>query len=96
MLSKNGSTDPVSPDKTVIIPPVDLGENVEIAESVVGPYVSVNDEATITESIVRNGIVGRNTTLQNVNLEESIIGDGATVRSESNHLNVGDNSTIEL
>lgn len=97
LLSKEEGTDKTSAlDNAVVIPPVDLGDDVVVEESVVGPYVSVDDHATISESIVRNGIVGQNATLEGVNLAESIVGDGATVRGEANQLNVGDNSMIEL
>lgn len=96
LLSK-GTTDGTSSlDNAVVVPPVDFGEDVVVEESVVGPHVSVDDGASISDSIVRDGIVGRNASLDSVNLEGSIVGDGATVRGEANHLNVGDNSTIEL
>lgn len=96
LLSKEDTDGTASLDNAVVIPPVDLGEGVVVEESVVGPYVSTDDYATITDSIVRNGIIGQNASLGGVNLEGSIVGDGATVRGEANHLNVGDNSTIEL
>ena len=96
LLSKLDTTSSIAVTDAVIIPPVDLGDEVTIEESVVGPHVSVDDGASISESIVRDGIVGRNATLETVNLEESIVGDGATIRDEPNHLNIGDNSVIEL
>lgn len=96
LLSKVETNGSSSLENAVVVPPVDFGEGVRVEESVVGPYVSVDDGASITESIVRDGIVGQNAALDGVNLEESIVGDGATVRGEANHLNVGDNSTINL
>ena len=96
LLSKGETSRTDSLDNAVVVPPVDFGENVVVEEGIVGPNVSVDDDATIRDSIVRNSIVGENATLESVNLEGSIVGDGAIVRSESNHLNVGDNSTIEL
>jgi len=96
LLSKLDTSSSIAVTDAVIIPPVDLGDNVTIEQSVVGPHVSVDDGASISESIVRDGIVGRNATLETVNLEESIVGDGATIRDEPNHLNIGDNSVIEL
>lgn len=83
-------------EDTVLIEPVDVGTDVDLEGSVVGPNVSIDDGARVTSSLVRNSIVGRNATLDSVNIEESIIGDNAVVRSETNKLNVGDNSTIEL
>jgi len=58
---------------------VDFGDNISVEESVVGPHVSVDDGASITNSVIRDSIVGQNATLENVNLEQSIVGDGATV-----------------
>ena len=96
LLSKLDTSSSIAVTDAVVIPPVDLGDNITIEESVVGPHVSVDDGASISESIVRDGIVGRNATLETVNLAESIVGDGATIRDEPNHLNIGDNSVIEL
>jgi glucose-1-phosphate thymidylyltransferase len=96
LLSKGETNGSSELSNAVVVPPVDFGENVAVEVSVVGPYVSVDDGVKITESIVRDGLVGQNATLESVNLEESIVGDGATVRGEANHLNVGDNSTINL
>lgn len=96
LLSKSETNSTSTLDNVVVVPPVDFGNDIVVEDSVVGPYVSVDDGARITESIIRNGIVGRNATLSGVNLEESIVGDGATVRGEPNHLNVGDNSTVHL
>lgn len=96
LLSKGQTNGASTLDNAVVVPPVDFGDGVTLSESVVGPHVSVDDGADITESIVRDGIVGRNATLDCVNLEGSIVGDGATVRGEANQLNVGDNSVIDL
>lgn len=96
LLSKHEKDSSSVPPDTVIVPPVDLGDDVLVEKSVVGPYVSIDDGSKIEDSIVRNSIVGQNATLDGVNLAESIVGDDATIRGEANNLNVGDNSTIEL
>ncbi|UWG48125.1 dTDP-glucose pyrophosphorylase [Halanaeroarchaeum sp. HSR-CO] len=96
LLSKGETNGADSLDNAVVIPPVDFGDNVVVKEGIVGPNVSVDNDVRITDSIVRNGIVGENATLESVHLEGSIVGNGATVRSEANQLNVGDNSIIEL
>ncbi|QIB74234.1 NTP transferase domain-containing protein [Halogeometricum borinquense] len=83
-------------DSSVIIPPVDLGDDVQIESSVVGPNVSVDDGTVIRQSIVSDTIVGQDATLRGVNIDESIVGGNAEVFGEANHLNVGDNSSINL
>lgn len=83
-------------EDAVVIPPVDVGEDVTLERSVVGPYVSVDDGAEIRDSIVRDSLIGRRSRIGNGNLEGSIVGDNAEIDGERNQLNVGDNSTIEL
>ncbi|MFC6734934.1 sugar phosphate nucleotidyltransferase [Halolamina salina] len=96
LLAKGDNDGADTLDNAVVVPPVDFGDDVVVEEAIVGPDVSVDSGSRITDSIVRNSIVGQDATLESVNLEGSIVGDGATVRSEANQLNVGDNSTIEL
>ncbi len=83
-------------EDTIVVPPVDFGDNVSVEKSVVGPNVSVDNNTSISNSIVRESIVGQNATLDTVNLNESIVGNNTEVQGEANHLNVGDNSTIRL
>lgn len=92
-LETNGD---VSADDAVVISPVDIGDSVDIGGSVIGPYVSIDDGTTIHDSIVRDSIIGQNTVLKNVNLHRSLIGDNSVVTGDSNTLNVGDNSEIDL
>ncbi|TKX46004.1 sugar phosphate nucleotidyltransferase [Halorubrum sp. ARQ200] len=83
-------------ENTVIVPPVDMGTNVTVERSVVGPYVSLDDNTEISDSIVRSSIVGRGASLTGVNLENSIVGDAAKIRGDTQSLNVGDNSSLSL
>ncbi|QAU12261.1 dTDP-glucose pyrophosphorylase [Halorubrum sp. BOL3-1] len=83
-------------ENTVIIPPVDMGTNVTVERSVVGPYVSLDDDAEINDSIVRSSIVGRGASLTGANLEHSIVGDTAEISGDAQSLNVGDNSNLSL
>lgn len=96
LLSTIETEGPESLTDAVVVPPVDIGENVTLTRSVVGPNVSLDDGVTIEDSIVQDSIVGRNASLTDVNLQESIIGDAATVQGEPRNLNVGDNSDLSL
>lgn len=81
---------------SIVLPPADIGSDVTIEESVVGPYVSIDCETEIVESHVTNAIVGQNSRLQQANLSNSLIGDNASVAGKPNELNVGDSSDIRL
>jgi len=80
----------------ILIPPVDIGRKVTIERSVVGPFVSVDDGVTIRDSRIRDGIVGRDATLWDVNLSETIVGEKSIVKGSPTHLNVGDSSEVDL
>ena len=94
-MAANGA-DPDTVEDTVIVDPVDIGDGVHVEKSVVGPYVSVDDGARITESIVRDSIVGRESDLSRINLDGSIVGSKTVVTGDSTALNIGDNSSLEL
>lgn len=81
---------------SVVLPPADVGEDVTIENSAVGPYVSIDDGAEIVDSHVSNAIVGRSATLRGVNLDHSLVGEDATVTGTPNELNVGDSSDVRL
>lgn len=83
-------------DNTVIVPPADIGENASLENCIVGPYVSIDDNATIKNSIVRNCIVGLYTVIRDANIKGSLIGDNAEVVGAPTQLNIGDNSNLEL
>ncbi|ABX03869.1 MAG TPA: nucleotidyltransferase [Herpetosiphon sp.] len=81
-------------DGAIIVPPVFIGENVEIRNSIIGPYVSVADHSVIVDSIVRDSIINQGASIQSSTLEGSLIGEGAHIKGEFQHLNVGDSSVI--
>ncbi len=81
-------------DGAIIVPPVFIGEHVEIRNSIIGPFVSVADHSVIVDSIVRDSIINQGASIQSSTLEGSLIGEGAHIRGEFQHLNVGDSSVI--
>ncbi|WP_410507590.1 sugar phosphate nucleotidyltransferase [Methanosarcina hadiensis] len=81
---------------SVIIQPVDIGENVKIVNSVIGPYTSIAEDTTIENSIISNSVIGSRTHISNLNLESSIVGDDANLIGKQNSLNIGDCSSIEF
>jgi glucose-1-phosphate thymidylyltransferase len=96
LLSSMETNGPEDPEHAVVIPPVDIGDDVTIEESIVGPNVSIDDGSTIRGSIVQDSILGQNATLSTVNITHSIIGTNTEVEGEANQLNLGDNSSINL
>lgn len=80
----------------VIIPPVSIHPSAEVKHSVIGPYVSIAENCKINESIIRNSVINPNSILHNVMLDESLIGDAVELAGQSQRMNIGDNSVIDL
>jgi glucose-1-phosphate thymidylyltransferase len=83
-------------ETAVVVPPVDVGEDVRIERSVVGPYVSVDGGSEILDSRVQDTIVGRDSRVERANLTHSIVGTRSVVEGSSRELNVGDSSELSL
>ncbi|MFH1681252.1 MAG: sugar phosphate nucleotidyltransferase [Candidatus Eisenbacteria bacterium] len=80
---------------SIVIPPVYISPSARIVRSVVGPYVTVADEAAITDSIVRDSIVNEHAVIENCLLDRSLVGLYAVVRGKFQRLNVGDSSEVD-
>ncbi|MGE0929351.1 sugar phosphate nucleotidyltransferase [Peijinzhouia sedimentorum] len=82
--------------KTIIIPPVSIGANCIIRNSVIGPNVAIGDNSIVNYSIVRNSIIGSFSELNSTVLEKSIIGNDSLIKGHANSLNIGDNTEINF
>lgn len=83
-------------ENTIFIPPVSLGKNCRIANSIIGPHVTIGDDVSINYSIVKDSIISHFASLDNVVLRQSIIGSDAGVRGMKLSLNIGDNTEIDF
>jgi glucose-1-phosphate thymidylyltransferase len=79
---------------SVIIPPVFIGKNAVIENSVVGPYVSIGDESNISDCRIYNTIIQKNTKVSKTVLENSLLGNFAIFEGKSTDLSLGDYSTV--
>ena len=58
--------------------------------------VSIGECVTITDSIIKDSIIGSFADLKDIVLTHSLIGSDTEVRGESRSLNIGDNTEIDL
>ena len=69
------NSDKLTPtENTVIIPPVFIHPTAQVTQSVVGPYVSIGENVTIKDCLIRESIVGPGSWLKSCRLEDSLIG----------------------
>ena len=83
-------------DNTIFIHPVAVGHDCQIANSIIGPNVSVGDNASIHYCIVRDSIIGNFAALKDVVLNRSVIGSDTTIHGMNLSLNIGDNTEIDF
>lgn len=83
-------------DNTIILHPVAIGENCHIANSIIGPHVTIGNNVKINHSILKESIIGNYASLDGVLLKESVIGSDASVRGLNLSLNIGDNTEIDF
>lgn len=75
-----------------IIPPVFIHESACIESSVIGPYVSIGPECSIKKAIIHNSILEEGTKVEEMILENSLIGRNVALRGQPVRLNLGDES----
>ncbi len=80
----------------IILPPVFIADSAKISQAIIGPYISIGDNVTIRNSIVRDSIINRGATVENALLTESIIGENAVVKGGYKRLNVSESSLVEI
>jgi len=79
-----------------IIPPVHIDPGAKIDGCVIGPYTSISSDCELSQCIVRNSIIEDGACINQMILENSLIGCNAGIYGRAEHMNIGDNSWIEI
>ncbi len=89
---------PVIPSlpSVVINQPVFIDPSAQIRNCVVGPFVSVGKNVTMTNVIVQNSIINDNASVRNIVLTDSVIGYSALLSGNLQKINLGDASQVSL
>jgi len=81
---------------TIVIPPVYISSDAKVTNSVIGQYVSIASGSVVNQAIIQDTIINENAKVENVLLNQSLIGVDAIVSGKYSRLNVGDSSQVEL
>ncbi len=81
-------------ENSIVIEPVFIGEGAVVRDAVVGPNASIEANATIERSVVRDSIVFASGSVSDSTLRDSLVGQHAEVHHVAQPVNVGDHATV--
>lgn len=79
---------------TIIIPPCYIGNNVKIENSIIGPHVSIENDTAIKNSLIKNSMIQSNSVIEDLNIENSMVGNFVDIKGKKTEVNIGDYSTF--
>lgn len=83
-------------ENSIIIEPCFIGDDVAIQNSVIGPHVSIGKGSRISDSRVSGSIILEKAEISNLVLQNSLIGNSATVAGTPGDLSAGDYTVLAL
>lgn len=83
-------------ENSTIIQPCYIGAGVHIANSVIGPFVSIGNNSKIENSVISNSIVQNNSYVSNVVIENSMLGSYVEYVAKKSELSLGDFSKYSI
>ncbi len=83
-------------DNSIIIHPVSIGNNCVIADSIVGPHVTIGHNTRIANAIIKDSIIGNYASIKEVILQQSVVGNDTAITGLRHSLNIGDNTEIDF
>ncbi|MCH8331093.1 MAG: NTP transferase domain-containing protein [Bacteroidetes bacterium] len=83
-------------ENTIIVHPVSIAEGVKISNSIIGPNVTLGENATIKYGLIKESIIGSYARIEDASLHHSVIGSDAYIKGISQSLNIGDNTEIDF
>jgi len=92
----NNNQDLPARSGVVINPPVFVHPTAELENSVIGPYASIGPGAQVSSSIIRDSILEEGAKVQDVSLENSLIGRSTQIIRRPGSVNAGDNTIVSL
>ncbi len=80
---------------SIVIQPCQIGHNVKLKNTIVGPYVTLGDNVSIFNSVVKNSVIGDKTTVREALLKDSMISTNASYNGDFKNVSLGDYTKYE-
>lgn len=94
LLEKHSTADSV--EGVIINEPVFIAGSAKLSNCVIGPYTTVGEHVTVSESVIRNSIISEHAQVHRALLDNSIVGNGSVVKGSYKRINVGGSSEIDF
>ncbi len=78
-----------------VIEPCFIGENVRLENSIIGPYVSLEEGVSIKNCVIKNSIIAHHSHLENVVLDNAMLADNVTYQKKAEDIALGAYSSIK-
>ena len=79
-----------------VIPPVFIHPESEVESSVIGPHATVEAGCRVVGCRIENSIIEHGSQVEGLVLEGSLIGQNTKLNGKPKHINIGDNTDVEL
>jgi len=79
-------------NQSVIIPPCFIASGVQIENSVIGPYVSIEENSKINNSVIRDSLIMKGCTINNKLLNQSMLSQQVSLSGIMDELSLGANT----
>lgn len=80
----------------IINPPVFIADSATITNAIIGPNVTIGEQAVVYDTIISNSIIGQKSQINDIMLNNSIVGSNTLASSTGHQLNIGDFSEIRM
>jgi glucose-1-phosphate thymidylyltransferase len=94
MLARGHARRPKNTGDSTIIDPVYIEDNVTLKKSKIGPNVSIGAGSVLDGTEISHSIVGTNATITNSVLKNSLVGDDTVVEGVKGEVTMGDHSEV--
>ena len=78
----------------IIIDPVFIDETATLKNAIIGPNTTIGEQCIIKDAIIKGSIIGKETKVTHIMLNDSIIGNNAIIRGNPHEISIGDYSEI--
>ncbi len=94
LLRKGAARHPAYGPDVTIIEPVLIQDGVAIADSTIGPNVTIEAGSTVAGSVLRDTIIGAKSTIRDSVLHDSMIGDAVSISRVKGAFSLGDHCEL--